>query len=380
MTWGVRRHTILLPARAHEWSADRRRLVLAHELAHVKRNDAIVHLFVQLASGMYWFNPLIWYAARRARIERERACDDRVLNLGGTAADYADHLVQIVRAFQAQKSFSFAALAMAQPSQLEARVISILDSRVRRRALSNARLVFLCALTVLITVSAARINLTGAVPLPPVLVVTTTISLETATASIPPQRARIGDKGAAPASTVVPPHVIGPTEPLVATVEGTITLEASVDAQGNIKVLRVIKGLGANLDQRAIAAASNWKFSPALKDGIPVATITQIDVGFTLPPGAFRAGGDVKPPTVLSRVEPQYTGQARDAHFQGTVVLEALIRKDGSVDILRVVQSAGYGLDESATEALKQWVFRPGMKSGEPVDVAINIEVNFNLK
>jgi len=129
------------------------------------------------------------------------------------------------------------------------------------------------------------------------------------------------------------------------------------------------------------AGIANLKFSPALKDGAPVAAITQIEVDFKkLPPETFRIGGDVRPPTVVSRVEPDYTYEARDAHYQGTVVLEAKIRKDGSVEIMRVVHSVGYGLDESAIEALKQWVFRPATKNGQAVDVVLNIEVNFNLR
>jgi len=96
--------------------------------------------------------------------------------------------------------------------------------------------------------------------------------------------------------------------------------------------------------------------------------------------GVFRVGGGVSPPTVVSRVEPQYSEEARKARYQGTVVLEAIVRKDGTVDILRVVRSLGFGLDENAIQALKQWHFRPGMRGGVPVDVALNIEVNFNLR
>jgi TonB family protein len=96
--------------------------------------------------------------------------------------------------------------------------------------------------------------------------------------------------------------------------------------------------------------------------------------------GPFRVGGGVSPPTVLSRVEPQYSEEARKARYQGTVVLEAIVKRDGTVDILRVVRSLGFGLDENAIQALKQWRFKPGMKNGIPVDVALNIEVNFNLR
>ncbi len=88
----------------------------------------------------------------------------------------------------------------------------------------------------------------------------------------------------------------------------------------------------------------------------------------------------MSPPTILSRVEPQYSEEARKARYQGTVILEAIVRKDGTVDILHVVRSLGFGLDENAIQALKQWRFRPGLKNGVPVDVALNIEVNFNLR
>jgi TonB family protein len=366
MTWGVRRHTILLPMSAEGWPIERRRAVLTHELAHVKRNDGLVHVLVQLASSVYWFNPLIWYAARRERIERERACDDQVLTLGGAPEDYADHLVQVVRALQSSKAFSFAALAMAQPSQLEARVVSILDRRVHREAPPTIFMVVLCALTGLVTLSISAIHVTGAT-----------------SALTPSQRTHIGNSDATPVSTTVPPQVIATPGPLYAAIEGTVTVEASVDTQGNVRVLRVVKSLGSKIDARAIEAVASWKFTPALKDGVPVAAVTQIDVDFELPPdtgGALRVGGDVKAPIVVKRVEPQYTDEARNVKASGTVVLEAIVRRDGSVDIRQVIHALGYGLDDSAVTAIKQWVFKPATKAGEPVDVALNIEVNFNLR
>ena len=96
--------------------------------------------------------------------------------------------------------------------------------------------------------------------------------------------------------------------------------------------------------------------------------------------GVFRVGGGVTPPTVLSRIEPVYSEEARKAKYQGVVVLSAIVRKDGTIEILKVVRSLGLGLDENAIRALKSWRFRPGMRGGKPVDVALNIEVNFSLR
>jgi len=96
--------------------------------------------------------------------------------------------------------------------------------------------------------------------------------------------------------------------------------------------------------------------------------------------GIFRVGGGVSAPTIVYRVEPTYSEEARKAKYQGVVVLSAIVRKDGSIEIIKVVRGLGLGLDENAIQALKQWKFRPGMRNGIPVDVALNIEVNFSLR
>ena len=95
--------------------------------------------------------------------------------------------------------------------------------------------------------------------------------------------------------------------------------------------------------------------------------------------GTYHLGDSVTPPTVIQRFEPQYTEEARKARYEGTVVLEVIIRKDGTVDVQRIVRSLGFGLDENAIQALKQWRFRPGMRNGVPVDVSLNITVTFSL-
>ena len=89
---------------------------------------------------------------------------------------------------------------------------------------------------------------------------------------------------------------------------------------------------------------------------------------------------NVTTPTVLSRIEPIYSEEARRANVEGTVELSAVIRKDGSIEVVKVLRGLGLGLDENAIKALKKWRFRPGMKDGRPVDVALNIEVRFSLR
>lgn len=95
--------------------------------------------------------------------------------------------------------------------------------------------------------------------------------------------------------------------------------------------------------------------------------------------GVFRVGGGVTAPTLLFKVEPEYSEEARKAKFQGTVVLYVEVDEQGRPKNLKVLRTLGLGLDEKAIEAVRKWKFRPGYKDGKAVTVAATIEVNFRL-
>jgi beta-lactamase regulating signal transducer with metallopeptidase domain len=141
MTWGWLRPVVLLPAEAADWPEERRRIVLLHELAHVKRGDYLTQTIAQLVCALYWFNPLVWLAARQMCVEREGACDDLVLTGGCKASAYAGHLVEIAVSFQHVPQM--AAIAMARSSQLEDRIAAIVDTSRNRRLRSAAALAIL---------------------------------------------------------------------------------------------------------------------------------------------------------------------------------------------------------------------------------------------
>ena len=136
MTWGTFRPTILLPAAAREWDDERRRVVLLHEMAHVQRLDCLTQTLAQVCCALYWFHPGAWWAAERMRAERERACDERVLRAGARASAYAGHLIEVARRFRPTPLAGAAAVAMARPTQLEGRVLAVLDERRPRRVLT----------------------------------------------------------------------------------------------------------------------------------------------------------------------------------------------------------------------------------------------------
>jgi beta-lactamase regulating signal transducer with metallopeptidase domain/HEAT repeat protein len=133
---GVFRATIVLPAECDSWSLDRRRAVLLHELAHVRRHDLIGHTLSRLACAVYWFHPLVWTAAKQLRSESERACDDLALACGARAADYAEHLLDIVTSVRRDATPSVA-LAMARRKEFEGRMLAILDPELRHSSPSR---------------------------------------------------------------------------------------------------------------------------------------------------------------------------------------------------------------------------------------------------
>ncbi|MBV8819807.1 MAG: TonB family protein, partial [Acidobacteriaceae bacterium] len=94
---------------------------------------------------------------------------------------------------------------------------------------------------------------------------------------------------------------------------------------------------------------------------------------------ASKIGGGVSAPSVISKIEPEYTDEARAAKYQGTVVLAVSIGSDGSIYEANVIRSLGLGLDEKAVDAVTQWKFKPATKDGQPVNVRATIEVNFRL-
>lgn len=176
---------ILLPHDADSWTREHREIILRHELAHIARGDALVCLLSGIACAIYWINPLVWLASRRLRAEQERSCDDRVLMLGTKATDYAEHLLEVARSARSIGMHSFVSVAMARPSQLEGRLLAVLQNR-RRGTLGRSRGIVAAAVALLAlsVISAVRPVRAAAIVVasqaaPPVLFETTTRAAKT---------------------------------------------------------------------------------------------------------------------------------------------------------------------------------------------------------
>jgi len=156
---GILRPTIVLPASAEQWTDERRRVVLFHELAHIRRRDLLGHTLGRIVCAFYWFHPLVWSAAKHLRAESERACDDLVLACGGARASaYANHLLDIVTAVRVQGAPA-TALPMANKREFEGRMLAILDPAVKRATPSRAQ-------TLVLTLGLGALSLTIAAVAP----------------------------------------------------------------------------------------------------------------------------------------------------------------------------------------------------------------------
>lgn len=95
--------------------------------------------------------------------------------------------------------------------------------------------------------------------------------------------------------------------------------------------------------------------------------------------GVMGVGGGVSAPVVLHSVEPEFTDQARQANFQGTVALQLIVDAEGNPQNIHITRHLGMGLDEKALEAVRQYKFKPAMYQGHPVAVQIIVNVDFHL-
>src|SRR6184192_1258284 len=372
--WGVLRPRILLPASAAEWSAERRRIVLAHELAHVARHDWPLQICAELARGIYWFHPLVWFAAARLRNESERACDDSVLNSGVVASDYANQLLDLARTLRnAHRGWSVA-LAIARPTNVERRFIAMLNPNLNRRGLSRGAKLFarVAALCLLLPLAALRLpgqNLSGKF--------TGTIF-------------DISDAACPNATIVMTNHKAGTVDMTTSDAEGNFVFKALPAGEYEMKVLK--PGFAVyRAPQIALEPGRALALTAKLEMGVLTETVdVQAEGSAKAPPSTetaknqkpmrIRIGGNLEAAKVLTKVQPVYPESAKAAGSQGTVVLHAVVGMDGKPLFLQVLNSQiDPELARAAVEAVSQWRYQPTLLNDEPVEVDTTITVHFTL-
>ncbi len=155
MAGGLFRPTVFVPPDACAWDAERRDIVLAHEIAHLAGHDPLRQIVARIVLAIYWFHPLAWLAARQAEAAREQACDEAVIAFGTRPSTYARVLLDFADAMPAA-SPAIAALPMVQRTLLEKRLMAILDNDTRPRARRLVMLPVLAVTVLTLTVAAAQ--------------------------------------------------------------------------------------------------------------------------------------------------------------------------------------------------------------------------------
>lgn len=155
LTGGLMNPYVLLPSGADQWTTDRRRVVLLHELAHAKRRDILSLWCSRMIATVIWFHPLVWIVCRQMRIERERACDDVVLAAGVRPSSYAQHLIEIASTFRCPNWIAATAMTMADKSQLEDRIQCVLDESRNRNGLTKRSVVMAACIVATMTITIA---------------------------------------------------------------------------------------------------------------------------------------------------------------------------------------------------------------------------------
>jgi TonB family protein len=386
VTWGIVRPKVILPSTAPEWSDDRIRVVLAHELAHIQRGDWVAHMAAEILRAVYWFNPLVWAATARLRQESEHACDDTVIRSGIDASEYAAHLLYLARTLRSPRPKWFPAPALVRRNGLERRISAMLNNRLNRapatRTSRAAIVIGLLALTLPVagfgqgslgTFTGTVTDQMGGV-IPKVSLVLTHVPSNAKHTVQTDDTGRFEFVGLRAGEHVLEASGMGfrtLREPLTIssgqTVHRTFLLQVG-SLQETIRITHsdnAAEGATARVDTTAqqLAAAARMLSAATNKPCTPAAV-----------------GGQILPPTKIFDFKPRYPENLRGTGTEGPTIMEARIGTDGSVAEVRILSAAHPDLGTAAADAVRQWRFTPTLLNCVPIEVEMTVTATFTVE
>ncbi len=386
-TFGLRSPRILLPASCGAWQPLRRRTVLLHELAHIRRRDLLWQLLANIATALWWFQPLCWTSRWTLRRESEQACDALVLEAGIRPSEYASELLEIARSFTKGQRWSSAAIAVARRGELEGRMYAILDpapkSRRKRPLAAIAALTALALTASAVTVLPEQNNSPGGHSMRRTLISGLLVSAGLSAATI---GGSVFDPGGAAIpnaqASLYNPDTSAKQETTTGS-DGKFTFESL--AAGSY-ILHVEKAGFASLYREFnVQQDSDVQRGLVLKVASPAAqkssdtNTTRVAEAQPLNPKLLRVRGAFEENKLINKVQPVYPAAAKAAGVQGTVELDVVISKEGVPEDIRVLSSPDDDLTQSALDAVRLWRYSPTLLNGEPVEILTEVIVNYTL-
>ncbi|MBK5293788.1 MAG: TonB family protein [Acidobacteriia bacterium] len=370
---GLGAPAILLPEQVRDWPRNRLRVVLAHELMHVRRRDTWAMAVAQCACALYWPHPLVWWAAARMRSECERACDDGVLAGGEKASAYAEHLMEIVRGMQQPRPIIQGGITMIRIEELQHRLTTLLNPHASRRSVGPrlAALAACAALVVLVPLAALRApaQVSGSTM--------TGVVRDASGATVPRAQVIVSQSGTSRKEfaitndtgefsfTPLPDgfYKVEVRKPGFALYEaGEIALKASAPVK-----VDVVLNIGRIQESMNVSAE---RVSPVTAANAQQGTV----------PKRIRVGGNVQASKLSYQEKPLYPADCKAERVEGTVMLTAVISREGvPINLEQVNQLVDARLVKAATDAVRQWRYQPTLLNGEPVEIVSQIQVNFTL-
>ena len=370
VVFGCFRPTIILPATWLQWSRAKLRAVLLHELSHIARRDGWVMVTASLNTALFWFHPGARWLRNRLRALAEMACDDHAIMVARDPESYAETLLEIAKCCRDKGALPATTPAMAHTPRVTRRIERILRTpgfhsgmllRTVRRRLALAVL----SATILISLVSVTLGQSDGVTL--------TGSVQDASG------ARIAE-----ATVLIVDSVRNTTEATTTGADGSYRLDGlAPSATYEIEV----SARGFATHSQTVDLTADKRFDVTLEVGrIQEAVVVS---GKRPPAGPsqakgprkrIRVGGNVQKAKLVKHVSPIYAVDVQQEGVEGTVLLEAVISKEGEPIGLKPINTVvDRRLVTAAIESVSQWRYQPMLLNGQPIEVVTTISVAFQL-
>lgn len=335
--------TVLLPEEAYSWTREKLLILLLHEMTHIKRRDMLFQIPAEISTIIFWFNPLVWYAAHRQIVERELAADDHVLNKGVKVSDYATQLLEAANCLRRSSFRALSGAGMARGADFKQRLVKVLSVETNRKPLEKRYSALIILAISLLGLPLSAWQTWGELESPVI----------------------IEDDHFATALEILFSDVMDDDPEKFADNNSRQQMHLRTVAQ-----TRDSRPYAERLSYTKNSGRANLNLRPNLDNEID--ETREQEIGSELV---------ILRPKMIKFVKPVYPDTAKKRGVSSSVHLQAVIDVDGRVGDVQVIREsqAGLGFKESAVNALKECRFVPARAGDRAVKVLTGINIRFEV-